>query len=272
MARKSLLNMIKAAQEEETDYAEKLLNDITYATQKYEQINKKEISKSFKPSSIKCIRCGVMQVLGVPQDETVETANLINICAAGTFIHEYTQSIIYRMNTIGLNWEFVDVGEYIKKKNLSLEIITPSDFENGIYETKLYSKEYNFRFLCDGIIKINNQYFILEIKSISNGGLFRLKGVPEKYKPQAISYVSLLGIKSVLFLFIDRDLFNKKTFLFTPTKNDKVQWQVDIKKALDCVKNNIIPAKPSNADRSFCEYCNYKNYCDSIGKEERRKL
>ena len=239
MARKSLIAMIKAAGETETDYAEKLTADFTHAVQKWDKINKRVPSNSFKPSSFRCLRCGVMQVLGLPQDEGEERANMIGICAGGSFIHEYVQHIIYRMKEMGMSWEYVDVAKYVSEKKLPLEIISPSDFENNVFETKLYSERYNFRFLCDGIIKIKNKYFILEIKSISSNQFFKLKEIPKKYRTQAISYSSLLRIDDVIFLFVDRDLFNTKSFMLTATQKEKSLWQGKVLAGLKYVEDSI---------------------------------
>ena len=263
MARRSLVEMIHNASKEETDYASEFLTDLDYHIKKLEKESKREPSHTFKPSSIKCPRCAVMQVLGVKQDNEIRSSNLIGITSAGTFIHEMMQSKILTMK----NWEYVDVAKYVSS-NDDLEVTKPCNFEKGEYETKLHSKKWNMNFLVDGILKKNNKYMILEIKSISSNGFFKTKEVPDKYKDQAISYCILTGLSDVLFLFVDRDLFNMKTFLFSPSREDKLKWKSVMSHNLKYVEKSVIPSKPSYADKLFCQYCSYTSYCKSIGEEE----
>lgn len=263
MARKSLFELIQNASKAEHDYASEFLTDLDYHIKKIEKDNIKEISKTFKPSSIKCPRCAVMQVLGCPQNKEVRSSNMIGITSSGSFIHEMMQSKILTMN----NWEFVDVSKYVAT-NDDLTITKPCDFEKGIYETKLHSKKWNMNFLVDGILKKDNKYMILEIKSISSSVFFKVKQIPSKYKDQAISYCNLLGLDSVLFLFVDRDLFNMKTFLYCVSEKEKMNWKANMIRNLEYVEKSIVPKKPNYADRNFCQYCMYSEYCAEIGQDE----
>ena len=92
--------------------------------------------------------------------------------------------------------------------------------------------------------------------------------MPEKYKTQAVSYSTLLGIDTVLFLFVDRDLFNMKTFEYTPTAEEKAEWKLNLEYVTECVEKRIVPNKPVNADAKFCAYCNYKSICNKYKDEE----
>ena len=154
MERKSLFDLIQNASKEEHDYASEFLTDLDYHIKKLEKDSTKEISKTFKPSSIKCSRCAVMQVLGCPQNKEVRSSNMIGITSSGSFIHEMMQSKILTMP----NWEFVNVAEYVTDNN-DLIVTKPCDFEKGVYETKLHSKKWNMNFLVDGILKKDDKYF-----------------------------------------------------------------------------------------------------------------
>lgn len=267
MSRKSLMDMLKAVQEEKNiDYAKKFLADFTHTIEKIDADNSRPPSQTLKPSSLRCLRSGFFQVVGAPLDGVPTSTNLIGICESGTFIHEMVQSKAVKLD----GWEYVNVAEYVREKNLNLEILKECDFEKGEYETKLYSNKYNIRFLADGILKYKNKIFILEIKSISGSKFYTTKDVPSHYKTQAISYSKLLGIPSVLFLFVDRDLFNMKTFLYTPTEQERMDWDANLSYVTYCIENNIVPAKQEIAkkDRKFCQYCDYRNVCGSLKDEE----
>jgi ferredoxin len=62
-----------------------------------------------------------------------------------------------------------------------------------------------------------------------------MKDVLDKHKAQAISYSMLMQIPDVLFLYVDRDLYNKKTFLYTPSAQEKGKWLNNINYGLECV-------------------------------------
>lgn len=255
MSRKSLISMIQAGKE---DIPSSFLASLTKAIETQEQ---REPSRTFKPSSLSCIRRGVFEVLGYPRTEEPQSEISRGITSAGTFVHEYIQANCLKM----LGFEYINVGEYIREHNLPLEVKKEQDIENGQYETKCYSPEYNISFLCDGIIKRKDKYFILEIKSCGNQKMYHLDEVPEEYKAQAISYSQLLQIPEVLFLFVNRDLFQKKAFMFSPTREQIRAWQDKLAYGLECVKEKKIPEKPKEASNKFCQYCQYKEVCNEQG-------
>jgi len=269
MGRKLLVDMIKQASKK-TDIAGEFINDLNYAIPKYEEMNERKPSPYFKPSSIRCIRCGVFQVLGATPTNTEVTPNLVGITQGGSAIHENIQRSLVEFPSAGLmqNWKYVDVVDYIKENKLDLEIIKPCDFANGEYETKIFSEEYQIRCLLDGVLQYKDKYVILEIKSINSSKFFKMKDVLDKHKAQAISYSMLMQIPDVLFLYVDRDLYNKKTFLYTPSAQEKGKWLNNINYGLECVKNKKIPAMPVVEDKDFCTYCAYKKLCKQIGNME----
>ena len=258
MSRKSLAAMIKAGKE---DTPSSFLASLTKAIGIQEQ---REPSKTFKPSSLSCIRRAVFEVLGEPRNTSPQTAMSHGITSAGTFIHEYIQSQCLKMS----GFEYINVGDYVREKELSLEVRKEQDIENGEYETKLYSPEYNISFLCDGIIKRRDKYFILEIKSCGNQKMFHLEEVPDEYKQQAISYSQLLQIPDVLFLFVNRDLFQKKAFMYSPTREEIRYWQDKLAYGFECVREKKVPEKPKWANNKFCQYCKYVNSCNYYGWNE----
>lgn len=255
--------MIENASKENEDLASEFLTELEYHIKKGD--DRALPSRTFKPSSIKCPRGAVMQVLGIEPDKENRSVNSIGITEVGSFLHQFLQGKILGLQ----NFEYVDVGKYVKK-NKDIEVTVPCDFKEGVYETKLHSKKWNMNFLVDGLLKYKRQYMLLEIKSIGGTGFLKTKEVPEKYKAQAISYCKLLDISTVIFLFIDRDLCNMKTFMYTPSALEKENWETTMKKNLYYVENNLIPKKPLSATREFCQYCNYKGACRSFGLEEVR--
>ena len=149
MKRKSLYEIIRVANDK-NKLAERFLNDFIYTIETLDEPH--QPSMAFHPSNLACARSSVLEVMGVAINPKKKTHNLISICKNGTNEHLAIQEQIYKMKELGLNWEFEDVAKYVKDNNIDLDIINHMDIEDRIYETKFYSKEYNVRGLCDGLL------------------------------------------------------------------------------------------------------------------------
>ena len=64
-----------------------------------------------------------------------------------------------------MDCEYINVADFVRSRNLDyLEIKKEPNPDAGEYETKLYHKDLNISFLCDGIIRYKDHYYILELK------------------------------------------------------------------------------------------------------------
>lgn len=264
MGRKSLFELINNAKKEEKDYASEFLTDLTYSIEKWDKINEHESSKTISPSSMKCFRAMVFKLMGKPKDKEKRSYQLIDICANGSSRHEALQQMIYNMKNLGIDCDYVNVKDYVEKHKLPLRVGKASDFDRGEFETHLYSDKYCASFLCDGMLKYKGKYFILEIKTESASKFMKQKDVMEEHKNQATAYSLFLGIPDVMFLYENRDLLNKKVYVYTPTKQDKHNLECTILDAIKHAKDNKIPDKPVDAGKELCKYCSYKEVCDEF--------
>ena len=258
MARKSLFELINNASKEEHDYASEFLTDLTFSIEKYDKIHEHASSNTISPSSMKCERGMVYKLIGTEKDKEKRSYQIIDICQSGSQRHEAIQQSICNMKEIGLDCEYVNVKDYVEEHNLPLRI-----GKEGTFETHLYSDKHRASFLCDGIIKYKGIYYILEIKTESSGKFLKQKDVMEKHKNQAIAYSLFLGIPSIMFLYENRDILSKKTFIYTPTKKEKKELEEKIFRCLQNASNNVIPEKPKEYGRDLCQYCPYKNRCEN---------
>ena len=260
--------MIKGAKKEEVDYTGIFLNGLTYTIEKLNQDNKHMPSATFSPSSMKCDRQMIYKLLSVPIDDKKDSYQLVGICENGTARHECIQSYVNKMKDAGIDCEYINVAEYVREHKLPLKIGKESNFIDE-FETHLYTRHdlggdnpfpYDSSFLCDGIIKLKDKYFILEIKTQASMKAMRQTDVQEDHKAQATAYSLFLGINDVMFLYEDRDLLGKKCFIYSPTEEEKNNLQDRLLKDWAMYKNNIVCAKP-NLDRKVCQFCNYKKEC-----------
>lgn len=241
--------------------ADFFLSDLEYSIRKQNNNSmQKIVSQSYKPSSLNCIRNMYYQISGAEIDEVIETtSDSVGISESGTDRHERIQDAICHMKDNGIDCEYIDVETYIKEFNIpNLEVI-----EKTNYETKLFNSKYNFRFLCDGIIKYKGEYYILEIKTeVSFKWNNRLNVDPYHYK-QATAYTLNLGINKVIFLYENRDTCSKKSYLYEVNEsqvNDLIEL---ITTCDDYVAKSEVPPMPENIKygNKMCGYCAYKNRC-----------
>jgi hypothetical protein len=170
------------------------------------------------------------------------------------------------MKKAGMDCEYVNVADYVRSRNLDyLEIREEPDFANGKFETKLYHKTLNMSFLCDGIIKYKGIYYILELKTENTNKFWSREGVDASHFNQGTAYSLSLQIDKVLFVYINRDVLEMKSFMFVPTDDMKQELVGKIETCDSYVKKLKAPPKPNDVARKTCEYCGFKNQCRKDG-------
>ena len=261
MARASLKNVMRLLNEADSNLPveESFLKDLKRSIEMSEDKILRRPSKTYKPSSMNCIRNMYYQVVGAEPDPSSAVYTLVGICNSGSDIHARIQKAVDDMTNNAMDCEYVDVAEYVKNRELQdIEIVS----QQGM-ETKLYHKTLNMSFLCDGIIKYKGKYYILEIKTESSFKFQGRRGVNPQHYNQATAYSLAFGIDNVLFIYINRDVLDMKSYMFNVTDTMK-QELVD--KIMECnryVKSGQVPPKPDNACGKFCQYCSYSKSCAS---------
>lgn len=261
MARAGLSKLMKLIEQEAVDSPVEVsfLTDLKHSI---EVTNSKEYRKgsaSYKPSSMSCIRQMYYIRTGV---DPVENFNyqLIGICNNGTDTHIRIQTYISKMKDNGIDCEYVDVAQYVRDNNLEhLEIVS----QNGM-ETKLYHKDLHISFLCDGIIKYKGSYYILELKTEGSNKFWSRTEVDPSHYNQACCYSLSLNLDSVLFVYINRDTYDMKSYLYTPGNDLKHAITAMILTCEDYVENGEIP-EIKFRDSKPCKYCGFKDQCRKDG-------
>ena len=267
MAR-NLKNLIKIVNQTANTMTveQSFLQDLKRSIELTDSKNKRAGSQTYKPSAMHCIRQMAYIVLGKPLDDTGTSYMSIGICNSGTDIHARIQQAVLDMKNNGMNCEYVNVADFVVSRKLDyLDIVKESKPEIGDYETKLYHKELNMSFLCDGIIKYQNKYYILELKTESANKFYNRENVNPEHYNQGTAYSVAFGIDNVLFVYINRDTLDMKSFMFTPTDDMKQNLIGLISNCDSYVKKLKIPPKPLEVSKKTCEYCNYKTQCRKDG-------
>lgn len=267
MAR-NLKNLIKIVNQATTTMMpeQSFLQDLKRSIELTDMKNRRPGSQTYKPSSMHCIRQMAYIILGKPLDDTGSNYMGIGICNAGTDIHQRIQQAVLDMKSNGMDCEYVNVADYIRSRQLDyLQVVKEPNFDASDYETKLYHKDLNMSFLCDGIIKYQGKYYILELKSENSNKFYSRAGVDESHYNQATAYSIALQLDDVLFVYISRDNLDMKAFMFTPTDGMKQDLVGLITNCDEYAKKLKIPPKPLDVSKKTCEYCNYKTQCRKDG-------
>lgn len=260
---KDLAKLIDAVKNE-IPIEQAFLHDLERSIEMTEAKNAYKPSKTYKPSSMKCIRNMYYQRVGADTDNGDITAAFVGICESGTDRHERIQNAIKEMKNNGIDCEYVNVADFVKQRNLNYLEITGQSGN----ETKLFHKDLKMSFMCDGILNYKGKYFIFEYKTESGFKWQNRNSVADEHYNQGIAYSIAFGIDDVIFVYENRDNCAKKAFIFTPTESEKYKLISTINKCEKCVENLTVPEKPKDISSKICQYCNYRNLCKKeIGDE-----
>ncbi len=259
MARKSLVGIKKLIDNSKKSLPpeQEFVADLKRSIEMTEDKNVRKPSTYYKPSSMNCIRSMYYTRIGAEPDETGSSYTMWGICNSGTDIHERVQKAVDDMKNNGIDCEYIDVEKFVKQRELNnLTVVS----KNGM-ETKLRDEKLKLSFLCDGIIRYKNHYYILELKTEASNKFFGREGVDPKHYHQATTYSIELQLPEVLFVYINRDIFDMKGYMFVPTDEMKQDLIGLIDECEGYVNRLIAPPKPEEISRRVCEYCNYKTQC-----------
>lgn len=257
---KSVCRLIEAAKET-MPVEQEFLNDLKRSIEMTEESGNQKPSQTYKPSGMNCIRQSYYQIMGFNPDGNNTNYTGIAICETGTDRHIRIQNAVATMKKNGMDCEYVDVAKFVKTRKLDyLEI--RSQVGN---ETKLYHKTLNISFMCDGIIKYHNHYYIIEFKTEGSSKFFSRKGVDHSHYNQAICYSMALNLPEVLFVYISRDTLDMKAYIYTVTDEMKNNIISYIEECDGYIKRKIAPPIPKDIERKTCSYCPYISQCRKDG-------
>ena len=228
MARRSVKNIIQMLEEdsETSSVQSQFLRDLKRTIELEEQANKRKGSNYYKPSGMNCMRAMYYTRIEAETDKEDIPYTLVGICNSGTDIHERTQKYVDAMNKHGFDCEYVDVATYIQEHDLkNIEIVQKCGMETKLFHTSL-----KMSFLVDGIIKYQGKYYILELKTEISNKWYNRDGVDPKHYNQATAYSLALGIEDVIFVYINRDNLDMKSFMYSPTKEEKIKLETKLVK------------------------------------------
>ena len=209
-------------------------------------------STFYKPSGVGgCIRQMYFERIGQSIRSNADY-NLIAMGEAGTFRHEVLQEYMVRMAEADKDFEWLDVAEHLKHNPVEGTWVDDK-FKKNDYETKCKNDLLQLSFLCDGLVRYKGKLYIMEIKTET---MFKFTKHTEPYpehKMQATCYGLCLGVDDVIFLYENRDSFEKKAYTFHVT--DEMKQEV-VDKLARCEEFVLKGESPKEFCSSpYCPYC-----------------
>lgn len=262
MAKNSLHSLINSTVEE-LPPNESFLLDYTRCIEQFNFETRRTPTKTYKPSSMNCVRNMYFQVSGEKTDGKIAGYASIGMGESGTDRHTRAQFYLSIMDRYVTDFVYHDPIEYVKEKGLTH--LTPFHREMEEDETKFHDEELNINFQCDGIITYKGLDYIFEYKTeVSSKEMSRMSYADE-HVTQGASYSNSFRIPRVMFLYENRDILHKKCFILNVTDEiikDRVLSKIE--ESNKYLKKGFPPPKPKEAGSKFCQYCEYKQACKKV--------
>lgn len=252
------------------------LTDVMSAIEVLDYKNSRMPSKTYKPSSMVCMRQMYYQVTGEKPDDSKTDYASIGMADTGTRRHVAIQEAISAMAELGYEWKYLDVEEYLREKwavgkCLDIQVIG----KRGV-ETSLRHKALNISFMCDGIVRHipSGEDFLFEFKNqISfkyahddkDTNAVTKSHVDSQHEDQVCTYCMALDLCRALVLYENRDNCSLECPEVYEVTDSMKQAVVD--KILECdsyVERQIPP--PMHSDKKPCRWCKYQTACKKHGK------
>ena len=222
--------------------------------------NSEPPSQNFAPSSFRCKRLQWFRIRGVKPDKIKHSDRVLNFTAeVGTACHRVIQKNLSSL--LGDNW--ISVEDFLKANPIPYECILES---TDSLETRVQLPELHVRFACDGIIKLNNVFYLLEIKTSELNSFEDLTAPKPEHIDQIKCYSAFLGISDVLFLYQERVYGGLKCYEYHVSEDARKQVLSDMKTVLGLADACIAPEGLAPGDK-WCSsnYCPYYQKCKEWG-------
>lgn len=219
----------------------------------------KPSARAFAPSSIRCRRKQWFRLRGTEPDILDSWDITLNFTAKlGTACHRILQSDLSEM--LGESW--VNIPEYLSTVSTPFEYSVQSD-PNSL-ETLIQIDDPPVKFACDGIVKLNNNLYLLEIKTCDFSAFRKLCGPKSNHIDQVKGYCTLLGLYNVLFVYMDRQYGDIKVFEYCVNQSDKDNILNMFREVQELANAGIAPDRIDWKEYE-CTNCKYKLKCKQWG-------
>ena len=220
-------------------------------------------SKTIAPSSMRCDRLSWFRLRGVEPDKFNLVDTVLDFSAKiGTACHRIIQSNLKDMLKDG----WVDVESY-------LQSIQDYPFKYSIeqsddsLESKIAIEDPPIHFACDGILRLQDTYYLLEIKTSEFNSWDKLEEPKPEHIDQIKCYGSLLYLNKALVLYQERLYGGFKCFEVDITEEDRQKVFERFRYIIYMYEHQLAPEGLPQGDK-WCtpSMCPYYTKCKEYGK------
>lgn len=219
-------------------------------------------SKSLKPSSYyRCMRSTFYSLMEFPKKDVVN-ARSQRIFRVGNALHNDIQDLLLDMSkTSGAGVKLIPTEETPASKSGGITFI--KEHNSHVIEAKFkdtrYTEKYPVSAMVDGLIEFQGIQMIFEYKTCKDSIFNSLIEPSVDYIKQGAIYSLCLGIRQVLFVYINKDTQDMKCYHVTYT-DAQLQWVTD---RLTCIEKYLLAKElPPKEESSSCRWCSYKTICE----------
>lgn len=218
--------------------------------------------KTLSPSGLVCQRAAAFKLKGAIRREEEETYESNLAAAMGTFIHERIQKFLRNSDI------WVEVEDFIKSRpELGLQVNDVQKHDGEV--SLLFSGRRGdivvppFSFQCDGIVLIDGEYYIVEIKSETEAAWAKRSAPNPKHEEQGVGYAFLYGIRKILWVYASRESFgsHRKVYLQEIEESRVNSFVSTVSNIGEKVDADRIVDLPKAKD---CRYCAFVHQCKDL--------
>lgn len=114
---------------------------------------------------------------------------------------------------------------------------------------------------CDGIVVINNEPYVLELKSINSYGFKKLEAPKPEHIKQLMLYLHFFKIQKGIFIYENKDNQDLKEFHISYDKEMAEKLIENFRITKHLIDENILPPVPANIDEWECRFCDFFDEC-----------
>lgn len=218
--------------------------------------------KTFAPSSFRCNRRSWFRLRGTTPDTIKNPDPTLQFTAdVGTACHRIIQSNLKEL----LKDDWIDVKDYMSTIKCPYEYVLTQSEDS--LETQIEFKDPPIRFACDGILRWNGKYVMLEIKTSEFSSWNDLCDPKEEHIDQIKCYATLLQFDTVLVLYQERQYGGLKCYEMHIKEPERDEVINRMRYVQDMVKKNLAPEGLPVGDKWCSEnYCPYYKKCQEYGR------
>lgn len=229
-------------------------------------------SNKYSPSGLSCMRQMWYKRRGFPQSATLDSYMDVSMASTGTLRHEAIQEALLWMNQHSRRFLYIDVAEYVKKKQEQGKCLQLAVTGTHGAETALYDKERHISFRCDGIIydALDKHFYLFEFKNQISYKAVDKAEVDVDHYAQVFCYCDELHLEDAFVVYENRDsgqLYIPEVFHVTEYNKQTIREKID--KCEHMAVAGILPERPKDISPKHCQWCRYRRQCAADGPESR---